>query len=274
VNHVEPMTDSAGSSEVRHDLTRFVLLSTQRSGSTWVIDMLDAHRAIAAYSEMFLADARGRPSWGGRKDLEFFESFREQQGAAHGAQQAAVVDRYLDRLYAVRPGLAAVGFKLMYGQAGDHPRILDYLAEHRGLVVHLRRRNLLDVVISRELAAARDLYHARQSDAVPPARLRLEPLALLQELDDLEREGVGVTRRCRHLGLDTLEVAYEELRADTRRFADLLEFLGVDTDTTGLRSTLKRLNTRSHHEAVENYRQVKQVLAGTRFAAYLEPIGP
>jgi LPS sulfotransferase NodH len=55
--------------------TRFIVLSTQRSGSTWVIDTLNSHPMVTCYSEVFLQDGSGKPRFGAR-DLEFFDDYR------------------------------------------------------------------------------------------------------------------------------------------------------------------------------------------------------
>src|SRR5688572_14677903 len=102
-------------------ITPFVLLSTQRSGSTWVVDMLNSHPAIAAYSELFLEGGRGTPSWGGGKDIVFWHTYIESKRAqADGDQTTDLLYEYLDDLYRPRAALRAIGFKLMYGDAAAH----------------------------------------------------------------------------------------------------------------------------------------------------------
>ena len=52
--------------------TPFMIFATQRTGSNWLMGMLDNHQAIASYDE--LLDGYGS-DWG-RQDLEFLTVLR------------------------------------------------------------------------------------------------------------------------------------------------------------------------------------------------------
>ena len=61
-------------------MVKFVMLTTQRSGSTWVIDMLNSHPRVVAYSELFLETSKERPVWGGAKDVLLYNADRRRHG--------------------------------------------------------------------------------------------------------------------------------------------------------------------------------------------------
>ena len=175
----------------------------------------------------------------------------------------------MPEVYALRPGILATGFKLMYGQAGAHPGIFRYLAAEGGRVVHLIRRNLLDIVLSRHVAAARELYHAREGDRVAPARIRLETSDLIPALRREERERERARERLARSGLGSLEVVYEDLTRDAGRFVEVLRFLGLAPGEARLRSTLKKLNALPHREVIENYEEVARALESSAFGGFL-----
>src|SRR6185312_2483293 len=93
--------------------TPFMIFATQRTGSNWLMGMLDNHPAIASYDELLDGDGS---DWG-RQDLEFFKPY-----CAHNRKRdrrvgrARWLFRYLNKLYSPRPGISAVGMKLMYNQ--------------------------------------------------------------------------------------------------------------------------------------------------------------
>ena len=250
--------------------TNFVLLSTQRSGSTWVIDMLNSHPNVVTYSELLLQDGRGRPRFGAQ-DMVFWESFCiEQKLQREKADEKKLFFQYLDNIFKRKPGIAATGFKVMYGQYGAYPDLRDYLLSNRTHIAHLIRRNYLDVIMSRKVAAARDVYHVRLKDNTTTPTIRLNITKLLDHLVRQEKAIQGASKRYSSLGLPYVEVFHEDLQSDQANFDTLLKFLNIGTSGIQLTSQLRKIITTRHSEVIENYSQVKQTLAGTRFSHLLQ----
>lgn len=248
----------------------FVLLSTQRSGSTWVIDMLNSHPAITAYSELLLENAHGKPEWGGAKDLGFWNDYYGTEHArCSDTPRRGLLYKYLDQVYAPRANCSAIGFKLMYGQFGAFPELFDYMKKREVKVVHLIRENLLDILLSKETASQRDIFHSRVEDQLGEVRINLDTRQLLQRLETQ----LGGMERARRIfegsGLPYLEVMYEDLISDAAWFDQILDFLCVSTARASLSSSLKKLNKAPHRDLIENYESVETVLRGTRFEALL-----
>ena len=243
----------------------FVLLSTQRSGSTWMIDMLNSHPKVVAYSELFIGGGRGFPKWGGATDIPLWETYRD---AHAGDAEELILDRYLELLSGQRHDQAA-GFKLMYEQERAYPGILRYLAAHGGSILHLVRRNVLDVLISRETAAARDVYHVRRSHKLLPCRIRLDAATLIDRLTEQASQVEKASAGYRNMELPLMEVWYEELFTDRDCFSEVLGFLGVDPVVGKLSTSLKKINSESHHELIKNYAEVRETLCGTAFECLL-----
>jgi LPS sulfotransferase NodH len=256
----------------------FILLATQRTGSSWVQEMLHSHPSLKVYSELFLPDASGMPMWE-PSDFEFAASFVHDR-----ARTPVLLTRrywmvaYLRRLFG-QPGGRSVGFKYMYDQVPHSPEVLAYAAAARVPVVHLIRRNLLDTVISAKLAAASGLYHlpADGRPAIPwlaserdQTRVRLDPGEVVQELNTLARERRRFRAWLRLTRTPTLEVEYETLVADPSRFGPILEFLGVsDPDPAQLQCALKKVRTESRADVISNYSELESTLTGTPFKEFL-----
>src|SRR5439155_9377077 len=154
-------------------VTRFIVLSTQRSGSTWVVDMLSSHPRVVAYSELFMHGGEGTPSWGPVQDLPYWQTYiREQRGGR--LARPVQLWRYLGRAFEERPGVDAVGFKLMYSQLIIIAKpLMPALWLKRVRIVHLMRRNALDVVLSKEAGQARrGVLHAREGQPVEAVRVK------------------------------------------------------------------------------------------------------
>lgn len=244
-------------------MIRFVLLASQRTGSTWVLSALNRDPRVTTYGELFIAGGRSAPRWAGERDVPHWELHRDEVSDD--------LEGYLENLvWRERPGVEAVGFKLMYGQAGTYPTLLDHLFDRGGRVIHLVRRNLLDVVVSKEVAVARDVFHALPGDPVAPVTVRLNAGELPERLAAAEHEVDRHRARLADLGAPRLEVAYEDLVADPDGgFEALLAFLGLTPPAAPLHSPLRKLVTGSHAEVIENYGTVADALAGTRWRTWL-----
>jgi len=247
-------------------VTNFVVLSTQRSGSTWVVDMLTSHPRVVAYSELFMHGGEGTPRWGQEQRLEYWQTY------SHGKHRIAKpywLWHYLGEAFEERPGVDAIGFKLMYSQLTRISRpLMPMLWLKRVRIIHLIRRNALDVVLSKEAGAAREgKLHARDGDEVEEVRLNLDTDTLLRRMTLHERAIAGARVRFKRVGLPYTEVVYEDLAADQSGFASLFEFLGVEPQL--VTSSLQKLNPTSHEALIENYGEVRDALQGTDFAAQL-----
>jgi LPS sulfotransferase NodH len=235
--------------------TSFVVLSTQRSGSTWVVDMLDSHPRVSCYGELLLPEGTGRHPVGAQDTVPLSDVLRERRRGWLARHLEGW--RYLDRLY--RGPAESIGFKLMYAQVRTFPWLPVYLALRRVRVVHVVRHNKFDQVLSRIVARETNQYHVLPGEEVIEARVRVDVDELLRQME-WERRKV---ERFRHLlsllTVPTLEVSYESLVSDERGFDSLLNFVGVAPEGA-LVSRLTRLGSRSYEERIENYDEVRKAL--------------
>lgn len=256
----------------------FLLLATQRTGSSWVQEMLDSHPGVKVYSELFIAGSRGRPLWG-PGDIDFIETYWEQRVRPPSALTRQYwTMRYLQRVFG-QPDCAAVGFKYMYDQIRRSPPVLPYAAARRVRVVHLVRRNLLDVVVSSRRALHTGVFHLA-GDGRPPipwapaeldrSRFSLDPGQVVRELRRLTRERALVRGWLRLTRTPSIEVRYEDLLGDQARFGEILDFLGVArADPSRLRSGLQKIRSEPLQSVVENLGELRAALAGTSFERFL-----
>lgn len=200
--------------------TKFIVLSTQRSGSTWLIDILNNLENTTAYGELFLRQKR---TWdAGSLDYPRFSEAKLKGPAVRPLSTFA----YLDGLYRM-PG--PVGFKLMYSQVRVYPEILVYLCRHHVRVVHLVRRNHLDVVISGAITAKTDQAHLLSGQPEPnDIRIEINPETLINRLKKLQRNIMIARKPLRWCRLPHIEVTYEDLLRDQSCFSLIWNFLSIN----------------------------------------------
>ncbi|HLO14157.1 MAG TPA: sulfotransferase [Anaerolineales bacterium] len=246
--------------------SKFVVFTTNRSGSEWVMSTLNNYEDVSAHSELFLPRVRDlNNKW----DAEFaYPRFIERK--VEGLQiRPFSVSSYLNTLYN-HPG--KVGFKLMYKQLGAYPEVLAYFIRHRICIIHLVRQNHLDVMLSYASKAKIGRSHLLVGQSAPDKlQVELDTKDLIRQLMWLERQqnlARGLLRFCK---LPYLEVAYEDLLRDRNSYFRLIaDFLYLDSPEQMPQSPLTRIRKKGHREVIANYDQVKQVLANSKFAGMLE----
>jgi LPS sulfotransferase NodH len=246
--------------------TKFMVVSTQRSGSTWVVDLLNSHPDIVCHGALFLPRTSMTPA--GARGVNRFATYVAEQDA-HRYKVPLLAWRFLDELYAPDGSGRAVGFKFMYSQFRRHPWVLAYARVRRIRVVHLVRRNKLEHLLSKESATARGQFHAHQGDDVSTPPIHLDTVSLVERLTREEAKVRRARRTLAMLRVPVTEVGYEEIASDQRRLGEVLRFLGVDPRPEILRSSLQRWSRGTHEERIVNYDDVRATLEGTRFAELL-----
>lgn len=244
---------------------RFVVVGTQRSGTTYLRQCLDSHPQVLCRGELFAL------SYGKGDGYHAYRRSSALRRLGHYAWRSAQVSHFMDAtLGDGEVGVDAIGFKLMRSHVRrvpyQYPMLLPLMRRDGYRVIHVIRRNLLRVLVSRRTALARGQFHARA--AVPTVEITLPTSTLIQDLEKVEEEnrfwatasGEG----------DRLEVVYEQFVADQQgESRRMLDFLGVDPRQP-LHSPHKQVNRATLAQIVGNYTEVVTTLAGTKYSQFLE----
>ena len=264
--------------------TRFLIATAGRTGSSWLMEMLNSHPAIEGYGELLTGTTSARPrtrvSLSSPGDLHSFAyCLTGQSGAARMLGMPYLGVKYLNRVYAQRDGLGAIGFRLLYRQLKRRwgsaiPAVtwfLPYAAARRVHIVHLIRQNKLELVISTKIGYARNLLHALPEDEVPKATIRVDVKELARLLDRELTKERNARRLLAPLPVPKLELSYESLMANTEtEYRRVLEFLGVHPIDHKPEWRMRKMIDSSLSETIENYDEVARALRGTPHARFLE----
>ena len=244
---------------------RFVVITSARTGSSWLMDVLNGHDGVEGHQELFLRQMRLTPATAGCND---YPRFIEVHGMPRLTRPHRVF-LYLERLYR-RPG--TIGFKLMYSHLRQQPEILAYLALRRVRIVHLVRRNHLDVIVSEELAKLTGTSHAVSGQKLDIPAVSLDAATLVVRITSLERNVAQARRIIRLSGCAAIEVSYEALLDGDEELDRIRSFLDIVPGPIVARSGLVRRGARNHREAITNFDEVTDALSGTPFLPLLRQI--
>lgn len=242
-----------------------MILTTQRSGSSWLVDLLDHHPSITAYGELFRVTDTSVSCYGATA-VPKFEVMVGPRTFSVSAGLAAKRLRYVRGLVRAHPDARAVGFKLMYDQTRDHGGLLGALALLRVKFVHLVRRDSLSAVVSFDIASESARWHFRFGDAMSLPPIRADTASLVDRLQQRDREIERFRTRLARMAVPVHEVAYEDLVArHEEALGAVVEFLGLPRPAAPLHSSLVRPTYRRPIDLVENREEVVATLAGTEY---------
>ena len=276
--------------------TRFVVISTIRSGSTMLVDLIDAHPAAECFYELFHIHPDAIPF-----AKEGYDLLATRPAALDLRRRDpwAFLQRYI-WAPVHRAGVRAVGFKLHYAQArqdswwhegefagmwhacgipplyGDRDHDLwQALRDDREVrIVHLIRRNILASMVSSQTAQRTASWGDQASGGYRSSddiRVRIEPGHLRHALQQQQRfEAEIETWFADH---PRLTLTYEELVGQRQQQLDrVFDFLGLDRRS--IAPTTRKLRTIPLRDSILNLEELAaachDILPPSAFEAYLQ----
>ncbi len=241
----------------------FIVLTAARSGSEFFCSRLESHPNVLMSREVFHA--------GGI----FLLGSHVTSSYARWSRDLWPVDfarRYLFRAFSGDVG--AIGFKLFYEHLERMPRgarfaFLDYLRrEQRVKVIQLRRRNLLRVYLSHEIARKSGVYSNRRStEQRTGSVIKVDIDHCLRYLD--RAEALRASYNEAFADCDSLQVEYETMVSSPGEIdGQVSEYLGLGPSR--LNSPYRRQEYRGLPEIVGNFDELSRRFSVTRWRALLE----
>ena len=254
-------------------MTQAIILTTQRTGSTFLVTCLDSHPDICCLGELLAGSRLFHVP-------EFLYRFRYGTKAYRYLRSGAwyptrMMRRYFDegRLGGMALGVKPVmAFKAMYNQIRPS-WIRGFLRDRKDLrILHLRRANLLKAYVSHQLLSIKreDGWKPHTTEPVAAVSMAISPAAALAAM----RRAAAEYESHERLFADhpRLQLSYETmidgpgLRADVAR--EVCRFLGVAERP--MRSNLVKVNPERLRDMVTNYDEVADAVAKSEFAALLD----
>ncbi len=240
--------------------TPFFLSFFGRSGSTFLVDLLDSHPDVSCLREIF-HEFETEEGWTRRPQFTTRESVRAQ----------------LDRIYTSK--YKASGFKYKYPtQYQFYPDVYEYLLERADKlhIIYLHRKNLLKAAISKQnqlrLINMGKNSNLTEKDNVDLGKIHLDidrALGYMNLRQEYDRKYYEELKRFQHKYV----LAYEDLLQDTRSvLKDVFSFLNVDSYYEASAKTVKITND-DIQKAVANYEELVQTLTGTEYEQFLTEDG-
>ena len=234
-------------------VTRFVIYSHARSGSSMLQRALREHPAICAYGE----------------SLHPGTIQKHLPGYAPGMDPVPMIESHL--FSPRRPEQQAVGFKFFPEHADRHTSLYPvwaWLKKQTSLhFICLYRENLLRYHVSNLIARLQGRWEAHTPDEVTRITVPVDPVAAVRDFEYRLR-----TRLWARMNLPqerVLELQYEQIAEDPQAFLRLAQ-LHLGVEVRDLPVTILRQELRQLPDIIENYDELVRRWRDTPWACFLE----
>ncbi|MCB9233624.1 MAG: sulfotransferase [Bacteroidia bacterium] len=256
----------------KENYQRFIILGWYRTGSNYLVSLLNSHPQVVGYSEVFYPK---QVFWGngvyghGSEDPADFP-LRERDSAQF-------LQSFVFRPYS--PGVKAVGFKIFYPQLSHEgfQGLKEALEGMKDLkVIHLKRENMLRILVS-------DLLAKQTGEKVSVSQKAMEQKLLKVNqiyLDPAETKAYFEKLKAFQDQYDAffadhevLQVRYDQLQNDANAtFEKVFQFLGVKPRKTF--SILIKQNTLPLSDLVANFEELRTYFIGTQWEPFFREEAP
>jgi len=272
-------------------LTRFILLTSIRTGSTMLASGLNTNPEIVCFGELFNLSVEYVGF-----NVAGYDNNSPEDRALRDKDFKAFLER---RIFSQPEPVRAAGFKAIREEMPYFPGLWDWLAAQRDIhAINLRRRNLVRSLVSWRIAEATGEWvvtkpqpFASRSPLLTPARLAVRSFRRLlgtskQAVAPAPRKTITLSaEECRSY-FDSVEqttdkyvrlfeghplqtVYYEDLVGDHgRTLAEVQSFLGVTP--RGLSFTTRRQNPEPLRTLITNYGELRQAFLSTPYAPFFD----
>lgn len=233
-------------------MNNFIILTTPRSGSSWLGSLLDDHPDVDVYGELFLHHSIPEKYKDVRqKDpLKFFEYRQQNQGL-----RPSITHRYLDDVFTSPK--QACGFKVMAGQFLKHPELILYCNTFNIKVVYLNRL-LEERALSYAVAQHREHFHQlkEQGDEKP---ITLDSAFIEKFLKRQKMLQNGLNLYMKALNCPIINLAYNDLDTHQQTSLDkVYRFLGIQPHVA--RSSFQKISEKNYTDIITNYDEIDSIL--------------
>lgn len=237
------------------DVTKFVVLTRGRTGSTAILDELNKHEDIICLQELFISldsdpmlknlfdkhgvnfDRYGLQGWFPTFDLwskkaRVFKLFSKNIYFYKGKllTTSKIMKTYMQEMEAhvFDLGSKSIGFKLLGHQVPNLPAFLAVLKDMGYKVIYLERKNVVKQVLSGVIANQRKVYNQR--NYVPDNKSFTINLDEFKFLVSVEMSEVSKQKSMIEFSeVESLYVSYESFLSDRKSFhAAIFDFLRVE----------------------------------------------
>jgi hypothetical protein len=250
-------------------MTKFVIFSLPRTGSTLLSKSLNKHPDIFCDDEIFHFAFRDYFSPNQFRFLKIKLLPKKINYIINYPFTALRMKGFLDNYFTNKAGenFKARGFKLMYYQTFYTPGLLSYLKKNNIKIILLLRENILRNALSDLRARSTGIYHNQEDNEEQRShltKLQVNTDDLQQKMNDIVRQNNQLTGLVKDM--DFMKIRYEDFAEWDATMKKLETFLGVPA--AAISEGAKKLNPDNLQDMIENFAEVNTWLRENNYMEF------
>ena len=250
-------------------MTKFVIFTLPRTGSTLLSKSLNKHYEIFCDDEIFHFSFR---SYFSPDQFRFLKISFLPKKINYIINYPATFLRlpgFLNKYFTNKKNehFKARGFKLMYYQTFYMPGLIHYLKKNDIKVILLLRENVLRNALSDLRARSTGIYHYQddnEEQRLGLSKLNVDIKALQQKMDYIEKRNKKLESIVSDM--DHLKIYYEDFENWDMTINRIEDFLNVSREKISV--SVKKLNAHALRDMISNYREVDNWLRKNNYSAF------
>lgn len=250
---------------------KFIIISTQRSGTNLLVNLLRSHSNVVCYTEIFKEN--NRPLW-------FFQKTNSKTYQLAQKYPVDYLNHYFFRNYS--ENVKAVGFKYMYYQLHTQKikKVIENFNKEQDLIIHLKRKNKLRAFLSLKLMEENKISTklisenelGRFQNKKPSGIKNFKPIYIksdelktyIEKIYVYETQHSELIKNHHHI-----TVFYEDLLKEMIKTANQI-IINLELPMEELTILNEKQNQYLLSESILNYTELKKEFAHTEFASFFE----
>ena len=250
-------------------MTKFVILSLPRTGSTLLSKSLNTHPEIFCEDEIFHFSFRDYFSSNQFRFLKIPIFPKKINYVINYPFTYLRLTNFLDKYFINKPGenFKARGFKLMYYQTFYTPGIINYLKEKNIKVILLMRENTLRNALSCLRAKATGIYHYlddNEQHLLNLPKFEVNTALLKRQMNSIMYQNEKLEFIVHEM--DYLKINYEDFSDWDNTIKRIEKFLNVSYHHISVEA--KKLNPDALQDMVSNYNELSSWLKINNYTAF------
>jgi hypothetical protein len=251
-------------------MTKFVIFTLPRTGSTLLSKSLNKHPEIFCDDEIFHFSFKNyfSPNQFRFLKIRFFP--KKINYIINYPVTYLKLNSFLDKYFRNKRGesFKAKGFKLMYYQTYYMPGLIDYLKKNDVKIILLLRKNVFRNALSNMRARKTGVYHHRKENVKTISglpKLNVNVAVLKNKMKRI----IHQNKKLKHIAenMDHIKIWYEDFTDWNNTMNKIFDFLGVSQQDVS--ASAKKLNPDKAEDMITNFIEVKNWLVENDYNEFL-----
>jgi hypothetical protein len=250
-------------------MTKFIIFTLPRTGSTLLSKSLNRHPDIFCDDEIFHFSFRDYFSPNQFRFIKIKFIPKKINYIINYPFTYLRMKKFLDNYFSNKPNenFKARGFKLMFYQTFYTPGLLSYLKKNNIKVILLLRENILRNALSDLRARETGIYHNQDDNEEQRSglsKLNVDTNALKQKMDGIVSQNKKLATIVNDM--DHIKIRYEDFTDWDKTMNRIAAFLNVST--TEISAGAKKLNPDNLQDMIANFSEVKSWLKQNNYSEF------